>query len=60
MTVSGYEGQEQHFTLGKMLGRYLAVIDDHQIYMAVSISFSASASSEAASFFNSVKIVPSR
>lgn len=58
--VSGREGQEQDFFVGKMAGRYRAVIDGLNIYMAVTIAMPGGALEERTAFFNSFEILPIR
>ncbi len=56
--VYGREGQEQDFLLGKMPGRYRAVIGDRHVYMILSFSMSNENLSERDAVIQSFKISP--
>lgn len=60
VTISGRDGQEQDFSVGKMAGRYRAVIDGLTIYMAVSMTMPDGSVEERTAFFDSFEILPIR
>jgi len=56
--VYGREGQEQDFVIGKMPGRYRAVIGERHIYMVLSFSMSKEQLNERDAVIQSFKISP--
>lgn len=58
--IGGREGQEQEFMVGKIPGRYRALVGERHIYMVIAMTFKNNSPDERTSFFESFKIVPQR
>lgn len=58
--VYGREGQEQDFLIGKMPGRYRAVIGERHIYMLITFSISNENLNERDAVMHSFKISPTK
>lgn len=58
VTIYGREGQEQDFLIGKMPGRYRAVIGERHVYMAMALSVTNEHPDEREIVIQSFKISP--